>query len=160
MNWTASISTMDWSASSCVKSSSPDPARMHTILFKLHWSIKRDRSSSVVSADWECSTRSSSTWVSFVSVPTKSIISDDEQLEGKDAVRSLSVYRVPLEHFPSLEKYYPERVVPPIDETESAIEIKPSKMASSHTKKTVSAVEVDKAALIFDEKIKELFRKR
>lgn len=93
-------------------------------------------------------------------MPTKSAISTDDQVEQIEESRSLRVYRVPLEHFPSLEKYYPERVVSVIDETESAVEVKPSKMTSSHAKKPVSAVEVDKTSMIFDEKVKEMFRKR
>ena len=72
---------------------------------------------------------------------------------------SLQLYRVPLEHFPSLETYYPERVVPTIDENESVVESKPTK-TTTQTKKSTTTAEIDKTSVLFDEKIKDLFRRR
>ncbi|CAF0726691.1 unnamed protein product [Adineta steineri] len=74
---------------------------------------------------------------------------------------SLCLYRVPLEHFPSLESYYPERKPPIVDEVEPIIETKPTKTTTSKSKPVVSVVvEIDKTTLLFDEKMKETFRKR
>jgi len=81
--------------------------------------------------------------------------------DNQSELSSLRLYRVPLEHFPSLENYYPERIVTSVDEIESTIEIiKPSKITSSQAKKGVVAPEIDKTSILFDEKIKEMFRKR
>jgi len=73
---------------------------------------------------------------------------------------SLRLYRVPLEHFPSLETYYPERKILIVEEIEPPIEVKPSKTTSSQAKKSAPIIELDKTTLLFDEKIKETFRKR
>ena len=59
-----------------------------------------------------------------------------------------------------METFYPERIISSIDEIESTIEAKPTKTISSPTKKGVVIAEVDKTAIVFDEKIKELFRQR
>lgn len=83
----------------------------------------------------------------------------DDNSESKE-FPTLRLYRVPLEHFPSLETFYPERIISSIDEIESTIEAKPTKTTSSPTKKGVVIAEVDKTAIVFDEKIKELFRQR
>jgi hypothetical protein len=78
-----------------------------------------------------------------------------------DEFSFLRLYRVPLEHFPSLEIFYPERIISSTDEIESTtIETKPSKTVSSQTKKGVIIAEIDKTSILFDEKIKELFRQR
>ena len=77
-----------------------------------------------------------------------------------DTFPILRLYRVPLEHFPSLETFYPERTISSADELESVIETKPTKAISSQTKKGVVIAEVDKTAIAFDEKIKEIFRQR
>jgi len=85
---------------------------------------------------------------------------NDNQFESNE-LSTLRLYRVPLEHFPSLENYYPERIVTSVDEIESTIEIiKPSKITSSQAKKGVVAPEIDKTSILFDEKIKDLFRQR
>jgi len=47
-----------------------------------------------------------------------------------------------------------------MDETESPVEVKQTKSMSSHAKKTLVQPEIDKTAVLFDEKIKELFRRR
>lgn len=73
---------------------------------------------------------------------------------------SLLLYRVPLEHFPSIENYYPERIVSSFDEIESVADVKPSKNATALAKKGSAPVEVDKTSVLFDEKIKEMFRTR
>jgi hypothetical protein len=77
-----------------------------------------------------------------------------------DELSFLRLYRVPLEHFPSLEAFYPERIISSTDEIESTIETKPSKTISSQTKKGVVIAEIDKTSILFDEKIKEFFRQR
>ncbi|CAF2078436.1 unnamed protein product [Rotaria magnacalcarata] len=72
----------------------------------------------------------------------------------------LRLYRVPLEHFPSLENYYPERIISTLDEIESIPDTKPAKNTSSQTRKSGVTAEIDKFSLQFDEKIKEMFRTR
>jgi hypothetical protein len=84
---------------------------------------------------------------------------NDNQFESNE-LSTLRLYRVPLEHFPSLESYYPERIVSSADEIESTIETKPSQKISSQAKKNVVTTEIDKTLILFDEKIKETFRKR
>lgn len=66
---------------------------------------------------------------------------------------------MPLEHFPSVESYYPEKKPPIPDEVEPVVETKASK-AAAHAKKAAPVVEVDKIAVAFDEKIKETFHQR
>jgi hypothetical protein len=56
--------------------------------------------------------------------------------------------------------YYPERIISTIDEIESTIETKPTKITSSVAKKVVVTTEIDKTSILFDEKMKELFHKR
>lgn len=89
-------------------------------------------------------------WIWFCSIS----VSDSDEFS------SFRLYRVPLEHFPSLETFYPERIISSTDEIESTIETKPSKTISSQTKKGVVIAEIDKTSILFDEKIKELFRQR
>ncbi|CAF4763057.1 unnamed protein product, partial [Rotaria sp. Silwood2] len=72
----------------------------------------------------------------------------------------LRLYRVPLEHFPSLENYYPERIISALDEIESTIDTKPLKTISPQTKKSGATIEIDKTSILFDDKIKEMFRTR
>jgi hypothetical protein len=96
----------------------------------------------------------------YISVLEKSIDNEDDNQSEQNESPSLRLYRVPLEHFPSLENYYPERVVSTLDEIESTIETKPSKTTSSHAKKSTVTTEIDKTSLLFDGKIKEMFRKR
>ena len=95
----------------------------------------------------------------YTLVSEQTIPSFDASSVDQENSSSLRLYRVPLEHFPSIASYYPERVSPPADETESIVETKVSK-GSSHPKKTSLIIEIDKTVLAFDEKIKELFRKR
>ena len=59
-----------------------------------------------------------------------------------------------------MESYYPERKPPIVDEVEPVAETKPSKAAASNSKKASPVVEIDKTALLFDEKIKEIFLQR
>ena len=72
----------------------------------------------------------------------------------------LRLYRVPLEHFPSLEHYYPERPISHDVEAEPIVESKPSKTTTSPAKKNLTVADVDKTSVVFDETIKELFRER
>ncbi|UJR33698.1 hypothetical protein I4U23_021127 [Adineta vaga] len=88
-------------------------------------------------------------------------VPENNKQSEENQTSSLRLYRVPLEHFPSLETYYPERKSPIIDEIEPVIETKSSKTAVSHSKKKEQPViEMDKTALLFDEKIKEIFLQR
>ncbi|CAF1054515.1 unnamed protein product [Adineta ricciae] len=84
----------------------------------------------------------------------------NQSSEEENTPSSLRLYRVPLEHFPSLESFYPERQPPIVDDVEPVAETKPSKAAASHSKKASPVVEIDKTALLFDEKIKEIFLQR
>lgn len=90
----------------------------------------------------------------FFSVP------EIDENSTSDTFPILRLYRVPLEHFPSLERFYPERIISSADELESVIETKPTKTISSQAKKSVVIAEIDKTAIAFDEKIKEIFRQR
>lgn len=88
------------------------------------------------------------------------LVPETNNSNEEDTSSFLRLYRVPLEHFPSLDTYYPERIVSTLDEIESVSEIKPTKITSSQTKKSTTSIEIDKTSLLFDEKIKEMFRTR
>ncbi|CAF0839907.1 unnamed protein product [Rotaria sordida] len=88
-------------------------------------------------------------------------VPENKNQSEENGLSFLRLYRVPLEHFPSLENYYPERIVSTLDEIESTIDIKPSKTISPQTKKSGASIEIiDKTSILFDEKIKEMFRTR
>jgi hypothetical protein len=106
-----------------------------------------------------CSTIDDTCHVSILVPQTFIDPSDSDQGERHES-QVLRLYRVPLEHFPSLENYYPARAMPSTDDIEAITETKPSKIASAQAKKSVAIIDIDRTAIIFDEKIKDLFRQR
>lgn len=88
-----------------------------------------------------------------------SVPENNDQSE-ENGTTFLRLYRVPLEHFPSLENYYPERAPSVLDDSESIVDVKHSKTTALQAKKIVAPVEIDKTSILFDEKIKEMFRTR
>ncbi|CAF0781195.1 unnamed protein product [Rotaria sp. Silwood1] len=100
--------------------------------------------------------------IAFVDNARSIIVGIPENINRSTENKSsfLRLYRVPLEHFPSLENYYPERIVSTLDEIESTIDTKPLKTISPQTKKSGATIEIDKTSILFDDKIKEMFRTR
>ena len=91
-------------------------------------------------------------------------LSVPDNTDGYPSERSepsrVRLYRVPLEHFPSLEHFYPERPIAHHGDAEPIVESKSSKTTAATAKKNLTVADVDRTSVVFDETIKELFRER